>query len=426
MISLTEPRSAQRALLRLPGLLFVIAAFLIMKAIVSGKGCWGTYSLVGLELIVAAMILTALGIHYSQIGRPLDPNQPRFMRAIVYGIFAHVVIAVLLIWNSPGYTIDTFVFAEQATQALLHGVNPYTLTGPNIYGDNTPFYSPDVLSKGRVMLGFPYPPASLFFLLPASLLGETRYAYISAVALSVLAMARIRLNWFTGALCAVLLFSPITFFVEQNSWTEPFVLLALSWTVYAALKRRWWLPLALGVLFASKQYSVLTIPFVALLLPEFSWKSYLKLTAQAISVASALTLPMAFWDFSHFWSNVVMFEVLQPFRKDALSFSVLVHIPMLLIILAVTAGTAWTLRVVKRHPAMFPACFAFTFTIFVCTNKQAFANYYFLIAQSLCLAAVAFEIPPAAKKSFPQVSLGQAGYKEFATIAAEPTGASSP
>ena len=43
---------------------------------------------------------------------------------------------------------------------------------------------------------------------------------------------------------------------------------------------------------------------------------------------------------------------------------------------------------------MFAAAYGFTLLIFVCTNKQAFCNYYFLIVQTLLLS-VAAGIPSA-------------------------------
>src|SRR5262249_48163261 len=110
------------------------------------------------------------------------------------------------------------------------------------------------------------------------------------------------------------------FFVLEQGWTEPFGVALLALVVLAATRRSRWLPLALGLLLAWKQYTVLFLPLAALLLPRpFRWRAYLRLVLPAIGVAAAITLPFFLWDPAAFWKSVVHTQFVQPFRHEALS-----------------------------------------------------------------------------------------------------------
>jgi hypothetical protein len=57
--------------------------------------------------------------------------------------------------------------------------------------------------------------------------------------------------------------------------------------------------------------------------------------------------------------------------------------------LIVLAFIVWALRNRIRNAAMFAAGYAVSLMLFFSTGKQAFSNYYFLIAQTLLLAVAA-------------------------------------
>jgi hypothetical protein len=102
---------------------------------------------------------------------------------------------------------------------------------------------------------------------------------------------------------------------------------------------------------------------------------------------------LALWDVHGFWRDVILFQFRQPFRKDALSIAnLLVPIPFLATLGFVGMGTIHAKRWSRPHPSMFAASFGFVLLIFVCTNKQAFCNYYFLILHSLMLSAATMGI----------------------------------
>jgi FtsH-binding integral membrane protein len=156
---------------------------------------------------------------------------------------------------------------------------------------------------------------------------------------------------------------------------------------------------ALGLFLVSKQYAPMALPFVVFLLPQGRWKDYLRLSAQAIAVAMAVTAPLALWNLRSFWADLVLFQVNQPYRPDALSFAAMKQLPLTWILAAVAVAVVFCLSKSPRHPAMFAGCFGFAFLIFVYLNKQAFANYYFLISSSFWLAAATLPVPFGADKA---------------------------
>ncbi len=288
--------------------------------------------------------------------------------------------------------IDTYTFQREACKNLLRGIDPFGATQADIYGPRYDFYGPGMVVDGRVQVGFQYPPLTLFWALPGYLLGRCQiFLHFGGDDLGRDYCS----PWFRTQrslrIAALLLLNPLTFFVEIMSWTEPLVLLTLSATLYAAIKTRWWLPIALGLFLASKQYNVLALPFLAGLIQPLQWKSYAKLLSRAVLIAAATVLPFALWNFRGLWRDVVLFHLAQPFRPQSLSFAVPYPIflflkigPALLLIFIV-----WATMKRTRNPAMFAAGYGVSLLLLFSTSKQAFCNYYFLIAQAFLLAVAA-------------------------------------
>ncbi len=380
--------------LRSPQRLFLYSGLAVVFAVYQNPH-WGNISRMGLALILLAVALSAQAVDLSSRTVPGGEETARRQRAL-WLLFAalavaFLVLAVTLLQTLPGETIDVQVFEADAARALLRGINPYTITHVDIYGPHPrfEFYGPGAVVGGRVLVGFPYGPLSLYYVIPAYLLGDVRFAPLAAILVSAILMVATRPHWQTLGIAFLMLANPLTVWVITQSWTEPLVLATLSLVVWAATRRSRWLPVALGLFFASKQYTPLALPLVVFLLPQGRWKDYLRLSAQAIAVAAAVTAPLALWNIREFWNDVVLFEMRQPFRPDALSFAVIHPIPIPWILAAVALAVVFVLAKSRRHPAMFAGCFGFLFLIFVCINKQAFANYYFLISSACWLAASA-------------------------------------
>ncbi len=301
-------------------------------------------------------------------------------------IHASVAFAISKIWLPA---IDTYTFQRDSCENLLKGIDPFGTTEADIYGPKSTFYSPGMVVNGRVQVGFQYPPLTLLWVLPGYFLGDVRYMYIVAVAVSALFLFAIYPTRRSLCIAVLLLLNPLTVFVEMKCWTEPLVLLTLCATLYAVVKKRWWVPIALGLFLASKQYNVVAVPFVACLIHPFRWRSYWKLMGSAIPVAGVTILPFALWNWHGLWHDLVLFHLAQPLRMDSLSFAV--FSPFLLKVgpLITLAFVVWCLRAGMWNAAMFAAGYGSALLLFFSTSKQAFANYYFLIAQSLLLAVAA-------------------------------------
>jgi hypothetical protein len=191
-------------------------------------------------------------------------------------------------------------------------------------------------------------------------------------------------------MAVLFLFAPRSFFVLGRGWTEPFVVLFLAATIFCACRCRRLLPVALGLLFASKQYLVLAAPLVWLLIDGPSrGRVYLALMLKAGGVAALVTLPFAAWDWPAFWHSLVTVQKVAPFREDALSYLVWIYhqtgIQLSVMPAFAAAGITLVLALWRagRSPAGFAAGLALVYLVFISLNKQAFANYYYFALGAL-------------------------------------------
>lgn len=321
-------------------------------------------------------------------------------------LVVHWQLGVWLLKASPNPFIDVFVFQRDASAALLAGQNPYAMTYPDIYG-NSVFYGPGLSVNGRLTFGFPYPPLSLLLTLPGHVLaGDYRYAQLVATTLAagLLAFARPGRHGLIAA--CVLLFTPRSYFVLEQGWTEPLVVLGLAAVVFCASRCPRALPFVFGLFLAVKQYLVFAAPLGLLLLPR-PWKlrDLLRFGWKAGAVAAAVTLPLALWDFPAFWKDVVALQVHQPFRADALSYLAWwaqtrgeppsTSLAFMAALVAVGLGL-WR---APRTPAGFAASVSLAYLAFFAFNKQAFANYYYFVIGALCCAVAATQAPDGGRES---------------------------
>jgi hypothetical protein len=304
---------------------------------------------------------------------------------------------------SPRPSIDVFVFQQQASDALLHGRNPYTLTFPNIYG-HTQFYGSELTDGRTLFFGFPYPPLSLFLAsLGFAATGDHRTAQLVAFVIAAACLVALRPDRLGALAAATFLFTPRGLFVLEQGWTEPFGVALLGLVLVAALRAPGLLWLALGALIAWKQYTVVLLPLTVLLLPRpFSWKAWAHLVVPALLVALAVSLPLALWDVRGFLRSVVWLQTVQPFRADALSFpSALVAlgytppavVPTLLVLTAL--AIAVVLFRAPRTPQGFAMAATLVLGVFFAFNKQSFCNYWFLVLGATALAVASLTPKPA-------------------------------
>ena len=133
------------------------------------------------------------------------------------------------------------------------------------------FYSPEAVSGGRVLFGYPYPPLSLLMVLPGYALGDYRYAELAAIVLSACLIAYGRPSQRSRLGAALLLTTPRVFFVLEQGWTEPAAVLLVALTAFAMMRRPRATDWTAGLMLASKQYLVIAVPLLWLRL-EAAWR----------------------------------------------------------------------------------------------------------------------------------------------------------
>lgn len=302
------------------------------------------------------------------------------------------------LWTTPHVLIDVMEFQRESSALLISGENPYHARYRNIY-PSAEFYGPGVVQGPWLTYSFPYPPLSLLMAAPAQVLvGDVRYAHLAALVgagavLILLTRSRIGL-----LAAAMLLTSPRALYVVQSAWTEPFLILLAAVLAYFAVRGRliW---LGIGLLLAVKQYLVLLIPLTRLLGPTLGSRSAWRQTMLAGALLAAGTIvPFFALDPAAFLRGVVQWQLVQPFRYDALSFPAMYaqlgggESGGLSGFLAAGLATALGLWRAPRNVGGFTAAAALVFCCFFAFNKQAFCNYYLFVIGLCCTAVAALSV----------------------------------
>jgi len=350
----------------------------------------GLYSPFAIALLAAAMVFMWVG--FTRSGPPIDSADLKGRRlrlCVNFLILLFLIAGALMLRSNSSPFMDVFVFQRDACSSLLNGVNPYTITYPNIYaGPGSFVYDPALVRGDRLLFGFPYMPLTLWFDLVGFVLGDYRIANLIAIALAATWIAGARPSILSALAALLLLGASRSFFILRNGWTEPLTVVLLAATLVAAARTKRALPYLLGLLLASKQYMILAMPLLPLLVDWRDWRFHVKV----IATAAIVTLPLALWNFRAFWNNAVLLQFRQPFRDDALSFAALLarlgfprlHTIVPLLFALIVASVC--VKRLPRSPHSFVLAFALTFLTFFALNKQAFANYYFLVIAALCCA----------------------------------------
>lgn len=315
-------------------------------------------------------------------------------------IVAHAFLGTWVIRHSLSPPIDVHLFQRDGVEALLQGRNPYALTFPDIYHHSL-YYGDGLSLNGQLQFGFPYFPLSLLAAVPGEVLGhDPRFSQLVAMELTALLMVMARPGGLGAIAAALHLTTPRGFFVLEQSWTEPFVVLGAAAVVVAACRAPRLTPWLFGAFVAIKQYLVFALPAAVLLVRRATGiAGVARFLARAALVGAVITLPFVLWDPAAFVKSVVTLQMYQPFRLDALSYLswwvTLGHpqpstaIPFLL----ASAAAALTVWRSPRTGAGFAAALALTFLVFFAFNKQAFANYYSFALGTLFLAVAAWRPP---------------------------------
>ena len=303
-------------------------------------------------------------------------------------------LGVWVIKTAPQPKIDVFVFHQASAQALLSGENPYTAKVPNIYGDLDYYGAELVDEQAYLTIGNPYPPLTIYISTLGYLLGgDVRYSHLLVFVLSGAIIAFLHAGREAKLAAYLFLFMPRAFFVLEQGWTELILVFFLAIIIFCAKQYPKFLPIALGLLFASKQYLLFVLPISLLFAAnKTSWRSLFNFYGWMGGTMVAVTAPLALWDLHAFLWNVGAAQWYTPFRPDALSYLALYarvfdktpSVMISFLALAVALVLVW--RFVPRTPTGFALSLAWCMAIFLAFNKQAFCNYYFLVVGAIFCA----------------------------------------
>ena len=400
---------------------------LIFAVLIADQTYYLLHEIGGSQIVLAFGTITVLGlIQFFEIGRLRWP----LMAIMVLAFCVAGKVAFNASYKFPG--IDVFMFQSGASHAVLHGINPYAMKYPNIYDPGTRFYGPGIVQNvgmipqgfvelwhqilpevvdasgrfpigaryqhiigdsGTLSVGCPYPPLSVLMAIPGYVLGgDVRYSLLLAMGLSAGLIAAARPNRVAALAATFLLLMPRALYVLELSWTEPFLVLTFSLLMFCACRWPKALPYALGLYLSTKQYTVLTLPLLPLLIDgPHHWRTMGRLLLKAGIVVAVINLPFLFWDIHAFMRSLVLFQLLQSFRTDALSYLVFIHrcvpgfpVPSWIALLPLVVVIPLCLRRVTSSPAGFAAAVTAVHLFFFAFNKQAFCNYYYFVIATAC------------------------------------------
>jgi hypothetical protein len=384
---------------------------------------------VATSLALDALVLPGIYVDPSRLGafRPLlgalaalvathawkiPPRLARLRFAAELAVFA--LFAALVLRASPAPMIDVWFMEKLGATALLDGANPYSVHYPNIYGPGTRLLADALLSPDRRhVIANPYTPLTLLLVTPAvALASDPRWTMVAAVLFAAWAVRRLGRGSEEASLAAIfLLVQPRGLFVLEQSWTEPLVLALLLGAALAVSRLRArpsqtgpsggavatrdlaLVALAGGGALAIKQYTPLLLVPLAFAIPP---GARLRSAALAAAAAVAVAVPFLAWDPQGFLRGIVLFQIEQPFRADALSWAAALFrltgtkAPAWIAFAAAVAAVVFAARGgVTVARALLGAAVAWL--AFIVLSKQAFCNYYWLAVGLLCAAVAARE-----------------------------------
>lgn len=309
---------------------------------------------------------------------------------------------VLTVAYSPHPFIDTFTIATAAADYFLAGLNPYPQKYVDIYNGYYPY--PPV---------YPYWPGVIYAqTLTRWLFGDIRYSFVLADVATVCALFRISRSLRLPAAVAGLaslawLAFPVSLHVLEMSWTDVLLVGAGAWAAALLLERKWWLAgAALGYFCGCKQYTVF---FGALMVLAVGWQAGARAFAQCCAAATAvfalLLVPFAVSDFQALYDSTFKMLMTIPLRPDSLSIPAGFYregkgqldggVMALSYVLALGLGIAWLKRLKGSFQA-FTGGLVLVYGVVFLMGKQAFCNYYYLLASFTLLAFLARLEPQAA------------------------------
>ena len=339
-------------------------------------------------------LVTAAGMCF--VAQWLTPSTANMFWGVglMMATVALVLARVQTLRAVPSPTIDVFVTNSLACDYLRSGLNPYAHTYPDVY-DGKYGYGP----------GFFYWPAYLYEATVAKVVfGDIRYAVVAADLLAALLIRWIgrRMGLSPPAAWLVSLIwlaQPVSLLVLELAWVDPLLIGGIALLAWSMLRQYWlFAGMMLGVVAATKQYGLLlALPTVAFVFAS-QRRETIRVVLAAATTWSAFVLPFALVNWPAFYEHTVGVYLNVPARHDALSllawsqnvlgFAVPQGIAATCGVMIAVGFTVWLTRKDDATLADWAATSAVAYAAVFLLGKQAFCNYYFLVAFLVLLHAL--------------------------------------
>ncbi len=310
--------------------------------------------------------------------------------AIAAGALAAMIVLAL---RPPLPGIDVFQTLQGASNALLHGQNPYQPTFP-VEVAVTPF------SFVNIHGHFDYLPVAAIITVPGRLLGDVRL--MSVVALVALIAFTVHLAWQSseprtravriGALCLAV---PMTVAIIYFSWVDIYSMAGFAGWIALRGRHRGWSIALLVITFTVKPVILIA------LVPALLWSRRARFEALvAVAIAIVLILPFALaTGIGNFYQDIIGIQASQNFRGDGLTLNAAwyaINGHTLPVWFGLAAGAAVAVYALRRRPrdvADVLCSGALLSTAAFLLAKWAFLNYYFIPVWLLVLALADRGVP---------------------------------
>ena len=330
---------------------------------------------------LACLVGTLWFFHQQQLEQAARP-------LIIGGVMMLLArLAVLLAAPTP--FIDVFIVGTEGADRFLQGQDPFVSEYSDIY-EGTYQYRP----------GYIYWPTVLYIQTAARLLfGDIRTAFILfelAAVLLILHLTRSRGPLESRLWATAWWTFPVAPTVLENAWVDTFLLtfvVGLLWShrrgsaVGAGVN--------LGLMAACKQYALVIPPLYWLLLGRLrGWREGLKALLWTGITWLAMMVPFAVSGGWGFYDATFRSVLILPMRPDALTLQSFLlkelgwRLPQGLVLLLYLGAFFGLLSWLYRQPDLnrFRSSLFVIFSVIFIVGKQAFLNYYYLLAFLLLLA----------------------------------------
>lgn len=328
-----------------------------------------------------------------------------WMRVVFWAAVTLLLAARLLtLFVSPNPYIDVFILTTHASDTLLSGLNPYTQTYVDLYRGGYD-YAP----------GLNYWPAYYFWSAPFRLLGDIRAGSIAADVITTVLLLQIMAK--TGVdeslRCLVVLSwlsFPVSLFVLEQAWIEPVIVMLVTGLLWCGLTKRWVAAgILLGILSGMKQHMLLlSVLTLYCLYQHRTRREFYKVLGWASATFTVTVAPFLLASGQAFIQQTIVTYLQREMRLDSLSPTAylanahgLVANNQFLITIYATALLVSLMLILRAKPAAWyhwPAALFVSYGVLFLAGKQAFCNYYYLLA-FIALVASFISLPPSASEA---------------------------